>query len=128
MILLDTCVLLWLALDQSHLSSTARQTLAAQAGRLWVSPITAFEIGQKHAAGKLELALPPARWFPRALELHGLREARFDAAIALAAAALPRLHNDPFDRLLIATALDQNFTLLTPDEKIRPYPGLASLW
>ena len=46
MILLDTCALLWLALDQSQLSATARQTLAAHAGRLWVSPITAFEIGQ----------------------------------------------------------------------------------
>lgn len=128
MILLDTCALLWLALDQSQLSPTARQTLAAHAGRLWVSPITAFELGQKYAAGKLELALPPARWFPRALELHGLRESRFDADIALAAAALPRLHTDPFDRLLIATAIRQNFTLLTPDEKIRPYPQLLCLW
>ena len=128
MILLDTCTLLWLALDQSHLSAGATACLRKNAGRLYVSPLTAFEIGQKAAAGKLALELSPAHWFSRALELHGLRECAFTSAIALRASALPRLHADPFDRILVATAQHDAFTLLTPDPKIRAYPDLLTVW
>ncbi|MFA6961351.1 MAG: type II toxin-antitoxin system VapC family toxin [Opitutaceae bacterium] len=125
---MDTCTLLWLVLDQSQLSTVAGACLKENAGGLYVSPLTAFEIGQKTAAGKLTLELPPARWFARALELHGLRECAFTSAIALRASALPRLHADPFDRILIATAQHDAFTLLTPDPKIRAYPDLLTLW
>ena len=128
MILLDTCTLLWLAIDQSQLSATATACLRKNAGRLHVSPLTAFEIGQKSASGKLSLELPTARWFARALELHGLRECAFTSTIALRASALPRLHADPFDRILVATAQHEAFTLLTPDPKIRAYPDLLTLW
>lgn len=128
MILLDTCVLLWLAIDQSALSDKARQTLQSGAGHLYVSPISAFEIGQKVSRGKLILQLPPERWFLRAKELHGLSETSFDSSVAFSAAALPDLHRDPFDRLLIATALVQNLTLLTPDPLIHRYPALKTVW
>jgi PIN domain nuclease of toxin-antitoxin system len=128
MILLDTCTLLWLVLDQSQLSAGATACIRQHAARLYVSPLTAFEIGQKAAAGKLALELTPARWFARALELHGLRECAFTSAIALRASALPRLHADPFDRILVATAQNDAFTLLTPDPKIRAYPDLLTLW
>ncbi len=128
MILLDTCTLLWLALDQSRLSPAAAACLKKNAGSLYVSPLTAFEIGQKDAGGKLALELPPARWFSRTLELHGLRECAFTSLIALRASALPRLHADPFDRILIATAQHEAFTLLTPDPQIRAYPELSTLW
>jgi PIN domain nuclease of toxin-antitoxin system len=77
MIRLDTCTLLWLVLDQSRLSESAREVMGESAGRIYVSPITAFEIGQKCARGKLELSRSPAEWFPLALRLHGLLEARF---------------------------------------------------
>jgi len=127
-ILLDTCALLWLAIKPAALSETARHTLAANAGALFVSTISAFEIGQKTARGKLRLNLPPEKWFPRALELHGLRESAFHSQIGLAAAALADLHRDPFDRLLVATAQVQNLTLLTPDPLIRQYPGVRALW
>ncbi len=128
MILLDTCVLLWLAIDQSGLSKTARRTLQLHAGHLYVSPLSAFEIGQKVARGKLVLGLNPGKWFPRALELHGLVETGFHSRIALAAAGLPELHRDPFDRILVATAKSQNLTLLTPDPLIRQYPDLRTTW
>jgi PIN domain nuclease of toxin-antitoxin system len=128
MILLDTCTLLWLALDQSGLSSPAKLRLQEQADSLHVSAISAFEIGQKAASGKLKLKLKPAAWFPRACELHGLQVLSLTAEASLAAAALPVLHKDPFDRLLIATAMTCGFTILTPDEKIRQYPRLKSYW
>jgi PIN domain nuclease of toxin-antitoxin system len=128
MILLDTCTLLWLALDPSKLSPSAHARLADPAERVWVSAITAFELGQKHAKGSLELNLPPAEWFSRALVSHRLHALALEAPVALRAAALPPLHNDPFDRLLIATAQAHKLTLLTPDPKIHAYPEVKVLW
>ncbi|MEO5715361.1 MAG: type II toxin-antitoxin system VapC family toxin [Luteolibacter sp.] len=128
MILLDTCALLWLTMDQSGLSEQAKLCLQDHVGQLYVSAISAFEIGQKAASGKLKLKLKPAIWFPRACALHGLEVIPLSAEAALTAAALPRLHKDPFDRLLVATAITQGFSLLTPDEKIRQYPKLKTVW
>ncbi len=128
MILLDTCALLWLTLDQTGLSPRAKRCLQEHVGTLHVSAVSAFEIGQKVAAGKLKLKLKPGVWFPRACELHGLEVMALTAEAALTAAALPALHKDPFDRLLIASALTHGFTILTPDEKIRQYPKLKTFW
>ncbi len=128
MILLDTCTLLWLTLDQTGLSERAKALLRANPGSLYVSPITAFEIGQKYARGKLELSLPPDTWFELALHLHGLKEARLDSQILLMATRLPDLHRDPFDRILMATSRILKQTLLTPDPHIRAYPEIQTEW
>lgn len=128
MLLLDTCTLLWLALDQDHLSQVAINQIQTHAGHIWVSPISAFELGQKAGRGKLKLKLKPDRWFQRAIELHGLKECTFNSRIAFRAAALPDLHRDPFDRLLIATAQELRLTFLTPDPLIHPYPELKTAW
>jgi len=128
MFLLDTCTLLWLASDQAQLSVASREALAAGAGKLFVSAISAFEIGVKHNKGKLTLPSPPAVWFPKALKLHGIRQIAITPRIALRATALPPLHNDPMDRLIIATAQLRRLVLITPDEHISRYPGVTCLW
>ena len=127
-ILLDTCALLWLTLDQSGLSLRARRCLHDHAGSLHVSAVTAFEIGQKVAAGKLQLKMTPGVWFPRACQLHGLTVISLTAEAALSAAALPALHQDPFDRLLVATAMAHGHQIVTPDRKIRQYPNVKTVW
>ncbi len=128
MLLLDTCALLWLTSDQAKLSPAACQALSAQAGQLYVSAVSGFEIAQKAAKGKLRLPLSPAEWMALALRLHGLKALTLDLDSAMAAGALPALHADPFDRLLVASALTHRLTLLTPDPLIRQYPELSSLW
>jgi PIN domain nuclease of toxin-antitoxin system len=128
LILLDTCTLLWLVGTSDQLPASVHAALQTAHGGIHVSAISAFEIGQKHALGKLSLARPPADWWTAALARYGLRELPLDSATALAATALPRLHPDPFDRLLIATAQRHRLTLLTPDPKIRAYPQLKTLW
>lgn len=127
MLLLDTCTLLWLTSDQAKLSPAARQALSAQAGQIYVSSVSGFEIAQKVAKGKL-LPQPPADWMTLALRLHGLKALALKMDSAVAAGSLPTLHADPFDRLLIASALAHRLTLLTPDPLIRQYPELATLW
>src|SRR5262245_66041155 len=102
MILLDTRALLWLAVDQSRLSAAARQALEATSGGLFVSAISAFEIGTKLRRGAL---VWPARgpsaaeWYAEALEFHGLRELPVTGAVAVESTALPLHHRDPRDRI-----------------------------
>ena len=126
--LLDTCVLLWMVMEKSQLSEKAKSILADPRAGCHVSSITAFEIGQKNAKAKLDLPLPPEDWFPLSMELHNIVSIPLDHRIALKAASLPTLHSDPFDRLLIATAMEHQLTLITPDQHIRQYPGIATLW
>lgn len=121
MILLDTCTLLWLASDVDKLSATARRLLGEQADALFVSAITAFEIGIKVRSGKLTLHFPVTEWLPRALALKGIGEIPVDGAIAAASTQLPPLHNDPCDRLIVATARHKNLTVLTPDRLVCAY-------
>ena len=128
MLLLDTCTLLWLTSDQTKLSLLAREALADNTGQLYVSAISGFEIAQKAAKGKLLLPRPPLEWMERALSLHGLKSLALEMGSAVAAGALPALHADPFDRLLIAAAQAHRLTLLTPDPLIRQYPALTTIW
>lgn len=129
MILLDTCALLWLANGSDNLSPPAQELLRENAGSLFVSAFSAWEIALKHRSGKLELPRDtPAEWFAAVLEQHGLREIPVDSRIAAASVALPPLHTDPADRILIATAQTQDLTLLTPDALIRQYPELKTAW
>lgn len=126
--LLDTCTLLWLVGAQERLSERAQAALEDHAGRLFVSAISAFEIGLKHQKGKLVLPLDPGRWYARALELHGLRELPVDGTAAIHATLLPPLHRDPADRILVATAQLRKLAILTPDPLIRAYPDTATIW
>lgn len=128
MLLLDTCSLLWLVADQDRLSARARSLLAAKAGALFVSAISAFEIGIKARRKALTLLLPPEEWYARALEFHGLREIPVDGRIACRSTQLPPLHGDPCDRIIVATAQLAAMTLVTPDPLIRAYPGIEVAW
>jgi|SRR6185295_863851 len=125
MILLDTCALLWLAVDQSKLSSIAKRALEANAGTLFVSAISAFEIGTKLRRGALALparsALGPREWYDEALAFHGLRELAVTGSIALDSTLLPAHHRDPCDRIIVATAREQVLPVVTPDPLIAAY-------
>ena len=129
MVLLDTCVLLWIAEgDLGRLSGPALEQLNA---RPWaVSTLSAWEIGIKCASGKLALKSSPQAWWAEATRFHQLIPLDFTPPMALRAASLPAIHADPFDRGLIATALERTVALVTPDERIRSYAsvGVSVVW
>ena len=126
--LLDSCTLIWLVNGDPQLSAEARKACGDSSARIFVSAASAWEIALKHARGKLGLQLPVSEWWPKALERHGLIELPITGQIASVSAALPRLHNDPFDPVLIATAQEHRLTILTPDPAIRAYPGVTVAW
>lgn len=128
MILLDTCALLWLAADQSKLSERAKKTIQENAERLFISSISAFEIAVKAQRGKLELPMPPEIWFEKALKHHGIQEIEINSDIAFCAVALAPLHNDPCDRFIIATALQNSMKIITSDFLIVQYKEVKVIW
>jgi len=124
-VLLDTCALL--ALASGDLPDGAAAALR-RAPEAYVSVVSPWEVAIKAAGGRLRLREPPVQWFLGLIERHDLREVPLDAGIACAAAALPLLHRDPFDRVIVALARAHAITVLTSDENIRKYPGVTTLW
>jgi PIN domain nuclease of toxin-antitoxin system len=124
-VLLDTCALL--ALADGELPDAATGALR-KAPEAYVSVVSPWEVAIKVAGGKLRLMEPPVQWFRGLIDRYDLREAPFDAGIVCAAAALPLLHRDPFDRVVVALAQAHGLTVLTSDENIRKYAGVKTLW
>ena len=128
MILLDTCILLWLASEQSALTEGVKKILLDHAGNLYISSISAFEIAIKAKKGKIELPLPPAEWIKEALRLHGIEEIPINTHIAVTSVMLPKIHNDPCDRIIVATASVHNMFIVTKDQTITQYPSVKTFW
>lgn len=127
-LLLDTCAVLWLAAEPGRLSAPARQAISDHPSALFVSAISAFEIALKHHKRRLDLGLEPVEWWARAVAHHGLRVLPVTDDIALASTALPPLHADPCDRIVIATAIQQDMQIVTVDALIRQYPLVTVVW
>lgn len=127
-LLLDSDAFLWLCAGDKQLSASVATALADPENGINLSAVTAWEIGIKHARGKLKLPAPLSEWFPAMVKHHRLMLWPIEAATAIASASLPSVHQDPFDRLLIAFAQERRFTLATPDQTIAKYPNLSTLW
>jgi len=118
--ILDTCALLWLASGSKRLSRAALKEIDA-ASAIYVSAISGFEISLKTGAGKLELSHPVEEWFKRVTEHHGLTVLPLELKVCIAAAELPPIHDDPFDRFIIAAANLNDLTVVTADERFEAY-------
>ena len=124
-VLLDTCALLALASGRLPRRAAAALRRAPEA---YVSVVSPWEIAIKAAAGRVRLRDTPFGWYAGVVEHHALREVSLDADLACAAAALPPLHRDPFDRVIVALAQARAVPVLTSDENIARYPGVRTLW
>ncbi len=122
-VILDTCALLWLAAGGKKLSRSALKEIN-EAPAVYVSAISGFEISLKVRQGKLELSLPVEKWFGQVLEHHGLTILSLELESCIAAAELPKIHDDPFDRFIIAAAKRHDLTVVTTDEQFEKY-GLS---
>lgn len=126
-VLLDTVTLIASADQHSRLGARAREVLTDPAHSRLLSAAVVWELGIKSAAGRLALPAPLIPWLVGQRELLVLTDLPITADDALAAAALPRLHADPFDRMLVAQALAQGAVLVTNDAAIRRY-DVPTLW
>ena len=128
MLLLDTHAFVWLASDQRQLSGRAVATVRQSAGQLYLSSISSLEIALVVKRNRLHLPLPPQDFVERALHQHGIEELPLDTPVLTRSAALPDIHNDPFDRIIVAVALIRGLSILSKDTVIPQYPGTTVVW
>ena len=123
--LLDTHVWIWAAADEpKKLGAHTRRLLnkAARQGTLYVSTVSAFEIAALATAGRLTLNQPVTRWIAESIDRAALRVLDLGIDAADDAGSIPATAlSDPIDRMLVATARDEQMPLVTRDAKILDY-------
>jgi len=121
-LLLDTQVLLWWLGDSRRLGRRTHALLASSESAVWISAGVTWEIAIKVGLGRLDLGEPPEVCLPRELERSGFQPLPITVGHSLAVRTLPKIHSDPFDRILLAQALLEGMTLVTSDRQIARYP------
>ena len=119
-LLLDTHLLLWSAAGSKRLSTEARALIEDPANEPWFSVTSLWEIVIKSALGRADFTVD-ASVLRRGLSDNGYRELSIEARHAITVASLPRLHADPFDRLLIGQARNEGLVFLTADRTLAGY-------
>lgn len=125
--LIDTHVLLWAAYQDDLLSAHARATLASGRHEVLVSAATAWEIATKHRLGKLPDAAQLAKDFVATVTAAGYLLLPISVEHALRAGRLVGEHKDPFDRMLCAQAIHENYTLISADTQLDNF-GIQREW
>ena len=119
MILLDTHALVWMNQDDAALGKAARRIVqtAWDAEKLAVSAISFWECEMLHLAKRVRLLQPPIAWRTQLLAA-GLIEFPVDGEIAMLSVHLDLPHEDPADRMIVATAISKGAALMTADTKL----------
>jgi PIN domain nuclease of toxin-antitoxin system len=120
--LLDTHLMLWAAGQPDRLSAEAHDLLGDSDNALLFSAASLWEIAIKQTMGREDFKVD-ARVLRRGLLDNGYEELPITSAHAVGLDALPPIHKDPFDRILVAQAQIEGLTLLTADEQVAKYPG-----
>ncbi len=121
-LLLDTHVWLWLALDPERVAASVRAQIDRVDTEVYVSVATLWEVVIKTSLGKLNLPDPVGTFWQRQTRDSDIAALTVRPEHVLDVAALPHVHRDPFDRLLVAQARVEKLTLVTADIKVRAYP------
>jgi len=121
-IVLDTHIWLWLVNANFDRFPTHWTALFEETMTLGVSSVSCYEIALAHKRGRLELSGSTSEWFAEALLPFGIELLPIDEEIAVCAANLSAIHKDPFDRLIIATAIVNEARLASMDGLFPKYP------
>jgi PIN domain nuclease of toxin-antitoxin system len=131
LIVLDTHAWVWWISQPELLSDSARKIVdeAARRQTIRISSISAWEVALLSARGRLQLSMDVGAWIAECEALPFITFVPVDNSIAVKSVQLPGiLHNDPADRIIIATTTMIGATLVTKDERIRQYPHVTTLW
>jgi len=121
-LLLDTHAFLWWIGDDPRLSGRAAALIADGANQVHVSSASAWEIVVKKGLGRVEILEPIDRFLVAQLETNAFLPLPIHVRHALGLAALPDVHRDPFDRILVAQAVAEDLSLVTGDRMLARYP------
>jgi PIN domain nuclease of toxin-antitoxin system len=125
--LLDTHAFIWWANDDPQLSAAAKGVIADRANEVFLSAVCTWEMAIKIAIGKLTLAGPLQPFVLAQSAQYQFKPLPITYDHTFVVETLPRHHNDPFDRLLIAQGMIESLVILTHDAAFAPY-GVPTLW
>ncbi|MEN6507549.1 MAG: type II toxin-antitoxin system VapC family toxin [Smithella sp.] len=131
MIVLDTHAWIWWVSNPEFLSDKAKQIIdeAVTNRNVLISSISVWEVAILVSRGRLKLTMNPDDWVAASEALPFFDFVPVSNSIALKSVQLPGiLHNDPADRIIIATAISMGAVLVTKDEKIRNYSHVKTVW
>ena len=126
-VLLDTHAFLWWVADSTKLSASAHRAIGDEDNDVFVSAASAWEIATKHRLGKLPGAEALAVDIVGTISDQGFDKLPIGVEDAARAGALPGIHRDPFDRVLIAQAMRRNLVLISNESRFDQY-GVLRLW
>jgi PIN domain nuclease of toxin-antitoxin system len=120
-LLLDTHIFLWFISGDPKLSKNFLNAIRNSENEVYLSSISIWESIIKYQLGKLPLPEPPGTYLPKQRDLHLISSLTLDEDSVIQLSRLPLLHRDPFDRMLICQALQNNLTIVTVDAAVRAY-------
>jgi PIN domain nuclease of toxin-antitoxin system len=126
-LLLDTHIWLWSLLEPSRLSPRVTSALSSQDAERWLSPLSVWEALLLIERKRLDVDRPGEAWVREALHQAPVFEASVTHEVAIASRQLKTRHRDPVDRLLVATAMVFDLTLVTADAQLLDLRGVALL-
>jgi PIN domain nuclease of toxin-antitoxin system len=126
-ILLDTQAFLWFINDASELSRRAKKIFLDEENDLLLSLASVWEMAIKLSIGKLKLKQPLDKFIPAQLQENNITQLDITFRHVAKVASLPFHHRDPFDRLIISQALEENIPILSSDEAFDSYK-VKRLW
>ena len=126
-LLLDTHTLLWFIAGSASLSASARSLIEDVSNDKFVSIASIWEIAIKVSIGKMILSAPFDVLFPHQLQVNGFHLLPVKIEHTSVVTTLPFHHRDPFDRLLIAQAIEERLTVVSVDDVFDDY-GISRLW
>lgn len=125
-VLLDTHILIWALIDPARLPPDADDIVADGRNEVYFSAVSIWEIAIKARLGRRGFGFEPDIVLSGA-KASGFIEFPIDAKVGLILRHLPDHHGDPFDRLLVAQAIDAGIELLASDAALPPYSPLVRL-
>ena len=131
MIVLDTHVWVWFVSNPELISKDARKAIdaAISSKEIFISSISAWEVALLVAKERLKLTMGVTEWIGTSERLPFFQFIPVDNSIAVKSVNLPQpLHQDPADRIIIATAITIGAAVVTKDEKLMDYPHVKTIW
>jgi PIN domain nuclease of toxin-antitoxin system len=126
-ILLDTHIWIWFINQEFGRFPARWRDVIETAPMVGISPVSCFEVALAHQKGRLELPCAVDEWLAAALEPSGIVLMPITAQIAYQAVNLSSVHRDPFDRLIMATAIVSDCQLASVDQMFPNYPELTGI-
>ena len=119
-LILDTHTLIWLYQNAPNLSNPARETIDSQDNESFASMAALWEMSIKMGLGKLEIGAPLEKFVAELLE-NGIQILPIETSHVFRYETLPFHHGDPFDRMIVAQALTENFDIVSVDSILDAY-------